>query len=407
MVNLKELNNIEFNELFENLKKDPYPFYELLLNSKEPLIAKNNIQSQKDIWLLSRYDHVLKFLSNNKDISCSPDYLEPEICKNYWDLFLLNLDGNDHIELRKILSGFFSKERLQLIELYISSFVPSLIRSIEQHNEINLISQVAEKLPLAVMGQIMGISDISEIDLIRQWTMDINVLGDIFKNKNGFSSITLNSKSMQLMAEFSLNLINEKKRNPKDDLTTYIIFECKGKNISEEKMIANVMFMLVATHDTTVNMLGNGMLLLLKNREQLLKLAKLPSMSICATEEILRFESPKQRATYRATKNKIKIDDFEIPSDTQVMVLLGAANRDPFIFDNPNVFDISRQNNHHLAFGHGIHNCLGKAIARLEGKVLFSVIAPYLLSVNMKHSEAIWRENTLFRIQESLFVTKD
>jgi cytochrome P450 len=406
MVNLKRFNTLEFNELFENLKKDPYPFYELLLKTKEPLIAKDNTYSKKDIWLLSNYDHIIKFLSNNQDISCSPDYLEPEICKNYWDLFLLNLDGNNHIELRKILSGFFSKERLQLLEVYISSFVQTLIRSIEEFNEINLISQVAEKLPLAVMAQIMGISDISQIDQLRKWTMDLNPLMDSFQNKNGFSSSILNSKAMDSMAEFVLNLINEKKRNPKDDLTTHIIFECRGKNISDVKMMANVMFMLVAAHDTTVNMLGNGMFLLLKNPKQLLKLTKLPSMSIFATEEILRFESPTQRASYRATKNKIKIDDFEIPSDTQVIVLLGAANRDSFIFDNPNAFDISRQNNPHLAFGHGIHNCLGKAIARLEGKILFSVIAPYLLKVNMKYSDAIWRENTLFRIQESLFVTK-
>jgi cytochrome P450 len=164
--------------------------------------------------------------------------------------------------------------------------------------------------------------------------------------------------------------------------------------------------MLVASHDTTVNMIANGIFLLLSHPYELDKLISNPHLAPSATEEILRFESPTQRASYRVTKDFIKIKSMEVEPNTQVMVFLGAANRDPSVFTNPNEFNITREDNDHLAFGHGIHNCLGKMLARLEGNLFFSAIAPFLSELKLNETKPNWRKNTLFRIQKNLVVKR-
>ncbi len=406
MANLKLENEItfSFNELAIELAKDPYPFYEKLLHAEEPVFAIDEMNHK--ILLLSRYDDVLKFLSLTNDISCDPNYLQNKTQRNYWDLFLLNTDGEEHILMRKILSKFFSPDRLNSIRFFINDYLPNLISAIDDHNEIDLIGHVAEALPLAVVGHIIGISNTVQLKEIRKWTLELNPLMDSFISKSAFSSSALNNNAMTLLATYSANLIKDKRKHPSDDLISYIISECTSTNICEEKMLANVIFMLIASHDTTVNMIGNGLFLLLKHPEQLIRLAETPQLSNYATDEILRFESPTQRASYRITKNITQIKNFEIQKNTQVILLLGAANRDPRVFENPNSFDITRQKNPHLAFGHGVHNCLGKALARLEGNLLFPALSEYLSRVKLKNREALWRKNTLFRIQENLIVDK-
>ena len=395
-----------FDDLNKKLMPNPYPFYDELLSHDGPIFAIDEKNSDRKTLLLGRYDDVLKVLSLAKEISSDRNYLTPEKPRNYGDSFILNTDGIEHIALRKIFVSFFGKSRLENVRIFLNKYLPSLIQSIEVHDEIDLIKHIAESIPLAVMGHLMGIDKMADLRNLRAWTLELMALGDEFTNQIDFAIQAEKNQAAKLMSDFCQSLILQKSNNTSDDLISFIVDECSKEKIDDKKMLENVIFMMIAIHDTTVNMIANGLFLLLSHPKELHQLLINPELANDATEEILRFESPLQRATYRVTRSVIGLDRFDIPSNTQVMLFLGAANRDPRHFENSDEFIISKKKTPNLAFGHGIHNCIGKALARLEGEIVFPALAPYLVCVKLKSPKPTWRNNTLFRIPEKLIVTK-
>lgn len=403
MVSLNDEIIFSFEELKLNLLENPYPFYEELLSYDKPVYGIDQNYDRK-ILLLTRFNDISHLLGNSEDISSNPKLLSPNEKKGFGDLFILNTDGDDHVQLRKILLKYFTKDVFSQIELFLKDLMPPLIASLKINNPVDLITNLAEIVPLSVVGMLMGITDLAKLKDIRKWTTELSFLMDDFINNQHFSYSAETIQSSKMMLIFSKSLVDEKSKNLSDDLVSHIIRECKKENLNEEIIVTNVLFMLVATQDTTVNMIANGIYLFLNHKTELNKLIENQELAKNATEEILRFESPKQRATYRLSKNEIVLERFNIPKHIQVMAFLGAANRDPRKFTNPNLFNISRNILPNLAFGHGIHNCLGKALARLEGEIVFPAISQYLANLKF-HGNIYWRKNTLFRIPESLIVT--
>lgn len=403
MVSLSDEMIFSFEELKLNLLDNPYPFYEELLSYDKPVYGVDQNYDRK-ILLLTRFNDVIDLLGNSEDISSNPKFLSPNEKRGFGDLFILNIDADDHVQLRKILLKYFTKDVLSQVELFLKDLMPSLIVSLKSNNPVDLITNLAEIVPLAVVGRLMGITDLAKLKDLRKWTTELTLLMDDFINNQHFSYSAKIVESSKMMLMFSKSLVDEKSKNLSEDLVSHIIRECKKENLNEEVIVTNVLFMLIAIQDTTVNMIANGIYLLLKHKPELNKLIENQDLARNATEEILRFESPKQRATYRLTKKEIKLERFNIPKHIQVMAFLGAANRDPRKFKNPNLFNISRNISPNLAFGHGVHNCLGKALARLEGEIVFPAISQYLADLKFQ-GDICWRKNTLFRIPESLIVT--
>lgn len=395
-----------FDELNKKLIANPYSFYDELLSHEVPIYAIDENNSDRKILLLGRYDDVLKVLSLAKEISSDRNYLSPEKPRNYGDSFILNTDGAEHATLRKIFISFFCKSTLDNVQQFLKKYLPHLIQSIEGHDEIDLIKHIAENVPLAVMGHLMGIDNVADLRNLRKWTLEVIALGDEFTNQLDFAIQAEKNQAAKSMSDYCKNLILHRSNNKTDDLISFIVDECSKQKIDDKKMLENVIFIIIASHDTTVNMIANGIFLLLSHPKELHKLAMNPELANDATEEILRFESPLQRTTYRVTKSEINLDHFKIPYNTQVMLFLGAANRDPLHFESPGEFVISKRKTPNLAFGHGIHNCIGKALARLEGQLLFPALTHYLVSVKLKSIQPTWRSNTLFRIPEKLIVLK-
>ncbi|CEN56197.1 cytochrome P450 [Candidatus Methylopumilus turicensis] len=406
MVSLTQELLYSFDELNKKLIADPYPFYDELLCHDGPIYAIDEKNPDQKTLLLTRYDDVLKVLSLAKEISNDKNYLTPEKPRNYGDSFILNTDGVEHATLRKIFVSFFCKSRLENVRIFLNKYLPSLIQSLEIHDEIDLNKHVAESIPLAVMGHLMGIDNMADLRNLRVWTLELMSLADEFTNQSDFAIQAEKNQAAKSMSDFCKSLILQKSNNTSDDLVSFIVDECSKQKIDEKKILENVIFMMIASHDTSVNMIANGLFLLLSHPKELHKLALNPELADDATEEILRFESPLQRATYRVTKSEINLDYFKIPSDTKVMLFLGAANRDPRHFESPDEFIISKKKTPNLTFGHGIHNCIGKALARLEGALAFPALTPYLINVKLKSAKPTWRNNTLFRIPETLIVTK-
>jgi pimeloyl-[acyl-carrier protein] synthase len=280
------------------------------------------------------------------------------------------------------------------------------LEDISSRDEVDLIEKVAEALPLAVLGIMLNIPSAESLRKIRHWALEINPYMDTFITGSSFSLPPFAVEGTKIISDFCLNLIEEKKKRLSDDLVSHLILECRLNNISDEVMLGNLVSMLFAAHDSTVNMIGNGLYLFLKYPDQLNTLILDPSLLEHSINEILRFESPVQRATYRITKIDIKIGEVDIPANAQVILFLGAANRDPRMFEHPNNFTISRKHNPHLAFGHGIHNCIGKSLALLEARLLFPRIVKYLTQVKLTTEQSNWRKISIFRGQENLWVKK-
>ena len=396
-----------YDELEKKLIDNPYPFYDFLLSHKGPVFAIDKKGSNHKILLLSRYNEVSKLLSLNKEISADPDYLQKNNHKNFWSLSLLNTDGEKHILMRKILSNYFTKDRLNSISDFLENYIPQLMNSLKTINEVDLIEHVAEAVPLSVLGYMIGVSRKNELRHLRDWALGLNPLMDTFISKNNFTELAASNEAINSLEKYAKELISQRKNNPENNLINYIVSACLDKNITYEIMLANIIFILIASLETTINMIGNGIFLLSSHPKELEKLISNPDLAFSATEEILRFESPKQRASYRISKESIEIEGLEIKANTQVIVFLGAANRDPTQFKNPSEFNISRENINHLAFGNGIHNCLGKTLARLEVNLLFPEIAKLLLELELKDKNSIWRKNTFFRSPEKLLFNRN
>ena len=406
MVDIKNNMIFDLNEISSRLESDPYVLYTELLNIDEPVILQLKNSDEKPAVLLSRYEDVFHFLSLTNEVSCNPKYLSLDSPKSFWDFFFLNIDGKDHIILRKIVSNFLSKDRLLSIEVLLSNYIYKLLDEIDSCDEFDLIEKIAEAIPLAVLGIVLNISSIDSLRKIRQWTLKITPQMDTFLTGTSFSDSPPAPESTKIITDFCLSLIEERKKRLSDDLISHLITECRLNNISDEAMLGNLISILFAAHDSTVNMIGNGLLLLLKHPDQLNALILDPSLLEQSINEVLRYESPVQRTSYRITKADLEIGNVKVPVNTQVILFIGAANRDHRVFYDSNSFNISRKHNPHLSFGYGLHNCIGKSLAQMEARLLFPKIAKHLTRVKLIKNKPIWRNNSMFRGQENLWVKK-
>lgn len=404
MANIKAIS-FDTHEIFSKLISDPYILFDELLKIDDLVSIRTKNTTELPIVILSHYDDILNFLKLNNEVSCNSKYFHEELPKSFLDYFLLNNDGVAHLALRKIFSNFFSKSRLISMEAQITDKIMKVVENLNGCDEADLIEQIAEPIPLYVLGMMLNSSSLDNLYKIRRWALDVGPDYDTLDIKALHSSSPIH-ESTRVIFDFCSDLINERKKELSDDIVSHMIIECKKLKTNEEVMLANLISFLFVAHDSTVNMIGNGLWLLLTHPEQLNALILEPNLAELSVNEILRYESPLKRASYRVTKNDIKIREHIIPAKTQIILFLGAANRDPKIFDNPNIFNIYRKNNPHLAFGYGLHNCVGKSLALMEGRLLFPKIANYLNQVKVVNDGPYWKKLTHFRGLEKLMVSK-
>ena len=204
-------------------------------------------------------------------------------------------------------------------------------------------------------------------------------------------------KSGTEMAEYFQSVIAERREEPKDDLLSAMIAaEERGDVLNEQELLATCMLLLAAGNETTTNLIGNGMLALLRNEDQLDKLLGDPSLTESAIEEMLRYDGPVQ-ATARIADADVEIDGHEIKKGQMLFVLLAAANRDPAAFPDPETFDITRQDNNHVAFGNGLHFCLGAPLARIEAQVAFRSLFERFGKPRLVEDDVEWNANFILR----------
>ncbi|TDC94697.1 cytochrome P450 [Saccharopolyspora aridisoli] len=349
------------------------------------------------VWTITRHDDVKAALTDSrlaKDFRRSREVILAKAGGtgrpfNSDDLSeqMLNLDPPDHTRLRKLVVKAFTARRIESLRPRVEEIAAELLDAMAGSTEVELLDALAFPLPIRVICELLGVDE-SRRDDFRQWT---NTLLDA-------SDDASRSQAGAAMAAYLAELVAAKRQSPADDLLTALIEVSEDEDrLSEGELISMVFLLLVAGHETTVNLIGNGVLALLRNPDQWAALVADTSLVTGAVEEVLRFDGPVMHGTFRHTTEAVVIGDVEIPAGEIVWVGLASANHDPGKFPEPERFDIGRDPHGHLSFGHGIHFCLGAQLARMEAQIALRQLAERFpgLSAAGDLDDVEWRFSTL------------
>lgn len=312
---------------------------------------------------------------------------------------MLFADPPDHTRLRSLVNKAFTPYTVEKLRSRIRVITDQLLGQAAGNGEMDIIRDFAFPLPATVICEMLGIPP-ERRDHFKRWSDDAaawvgNVEGDLEIDRR-------TQRSLEEAGDYFAKFGAELRKQPRDDvLSALVLAEEQGERLSLEELMANAMLLLAGGHETTTNLIGNGLLALLHNAEQLERLRDEPELAGAAVEELLRYDSPAQFIA-RLTPVEMDIAGESIPAGTVVGFILGAANRDPLQFKQPDRLDISRENNRHLSFGHGIHFCLGAALARAEGEIALTAVLQRFPKLHLTTDDPRFAPNFTLRGLQSL-----
>ena len=355
-------------------------------------------------WLITRYADVRAALADprlHKDWAgklTSPDWAPDEVTA-FLNMHLLNTDPPDHTRLRKLVSKAFTARRVAALRPRIEAIAVTLLDPLGERlaagETVDLIEGFAFPLPVTVICELLGVP-VKDQDQFREWSHAIVA--------DGAGQETLRAAGEGMFRYFS-KLVAEKRARPADDLVSALIdARDSGDSLNERELMSMLWLLLVAGHETTANLIASGMLALLTSPAQLARLRSVPSLLPGAVDELLRYVNPLNHATERFTLEPVEIGGVTIPAREWVLCVTASANRDPERFPDADRLDVDRDAGGHVAFGHGIHFCLGAPLARIEGEVAFGALLSRFPSLSLAASPASlrWRKSSLIHGLETL-----
>jgi cytochrome P450 len=282
------------------------------------------------------------------------------------------------------------------------SLLDPLLDEMADAGSVDLLDVLAFRFPAAVIGELVGVPEQDRDQfrsLVRASTAMIEASPDV-------EALQLAADAMSEMAGYFRDLVDRRRREPSDDLISAMIAieDADGDRLSEEEMVSTAILLFGAGFETTTNLIGNGTLCLLRHPDQTIRLRENPAMLATAVEEMLRYESPVQLDARTALVDA-DIAGHPVAAGTSVVTFLGAANRDPGVFEHAGVFDVARDPNNPLSFGWGIHHCLGAHLARVEGQIVFGRMLERFSRIELDGPEPQWRQSVTLRGLEHLPVT--
>ena len=385
-------------------KANPFPFY-AQLRAEAPVFPVM-LPTKQRAWLVTRYDDVLSVLKDERFAKDRRKAMSPaQLKKMPWvppmfkplERNMLDLDSPDHTRLRALVHKAFTPRLIEQMREQIQILANDLLDVIEARGSMDLIADFALPLPLTIIGRILGVP-VEDNTRFHRWSTTLLSAGT---NMNYFTLIPAIMSFMSYLKK----LIKDRRIHPRDDLITALVQAKDGSDkLSEDEILAMIFLLLIAGHETTVNLIGSGTLALLEHPDQLTKLREEPELVKSAIEELLRFVCPVETATERYAREEITIAGTTIPRGEMVLAAIGSANRDASYFDNPDVLDITRKTNRHLAFGLGVHYCLGAPLSRLEGQIAINTLVKRFpnLHLNIEPDQIRWRGSFVLRGLESL-----
>ena len=383
---------------------NPYPLYHRL-RTADPVLWDPFLHA----WVVTRYCDVSTVL-HNFSAQCAPSAerlmgmgipaMQPIAGVLYRQM--LFMDPPDHTRLRALCTVAFTPHRVAALRSHIQEIVDGLLRPALNRGYMDVIAEFADALPAIVTAEILGLPP-SDHRQLKYWSANFAaILGNFQHNPDELPEMLHN---LDEMSTYFRGAIREEGRNPKSGLIHALLSaELDGHFLSEDAVIANCILLMVGGQETTPNLIGNGLLSLLRNPDQLRLLRGNPQLLLSAIEELLRYEAPSQHTT-RVAHSDSALAHAQIARGQSVIAVMGAANRDPERFPDPDRLDITRKDNKHLAFGAGSHFCFGAPLARMEGEIAFATLlrdAPYFA---LASESLVWRNNTGLRGLSSLPIT--
>jgi cytochrome P450 len=386
---------------------DPYPALAELRN-RVPVSRGAQVPPYGAAWVVTRYAEVLTVLKDSR-FSVEPRRLEGGNSLDRWWMprsfrlvteGLLNKDDPDHYRLRNLVHKAFTPRLIEGLRSHIETITDDLLDSLDPRNPIDLMQAFAVPLPLAVISHMLGVPARDRLKF-RQ-LMNGTMTGS---PRMGVLRMLRGAHAMHRLMGFLDSLLKLRRREPDEGLITALVAaEQAGDCLSPDELLAMLFLLLFAGHETTVNLIGSGMLALIDNPEQLRSLIDQPALAESAVEELLRYTNPVQFGASRIALEDIELGGVTIKKSNVVVAMLSSANRDEAMFTDPERLDIARAPNRHLGFGLGIHFCLGAPLARMEGRIAFNKLLARFPGIRLAvpREQIRWRMSPVFRGLESL-----
>jgi cytochrome P450 len=386
-------------QLDDRFVQNPYAVYQRL--RAEGPVSRVLMPGGHPVWVITRYADARAALADPRLIKDWRTLWPGNAADNADDGFaaldthMLSTDPPDHDRLRRLVTKAFTARRIERLRPRVAEITTSLLDAMPADGEIDLLEAFAFPLPITVICELLGIPD-SDRARFRAWTQAVLSTGDA-ADRSGAAAME--------MAGYFTSLIGGKRAHPADDLlSALIVARDAGDGLSQRELLGMIFLLLVAGHETTVNLIGSGTLALLLSPGELTRLRVDPSLLPGAVEELLRYTSPVNHATFRFTAEAVEIGGTLIPAREAVLVAIASANHDPGRYPEPDRLDIGRVAGGNLAFGHGIHYCLGAPLARMEGEIAFGALLSRFpdLTLAVPPDSLRWRPSTLIRGLETL-----
>ena len=389
---------------------NPYPIFDQM-RSNDPIYWS----AENSYWILTRYADIASLIQNenlsSNRIGAHARRMPDEAKEHFRPFFtavsswMLMIDPPDHTRLRGLVSKAFTPRVVENMRELVQELVDDMLAAVTDRGRMDVMTDLANPLPATVIAELLGVPA-TEQRQFKAWSDDIALALsgiDIASTKDErFALYELAQKSFLALSDYFMERVVELRRNPRENLLSALAqAEEQGDRLTEDELFANCVLLMIAGHETTTNLIGNGILALLQNPGQREALRSNPDLIVSAVEELLRYDSPVQKMG-RIALADIHVAGKQIKKGELVCFSFAAANRDPEQFESPKQLDITRKPNRHLAFGHGLHYCVGAALARLEGQIAVNSVLRSLPKIQLAHETLEWYRNFTLRGLKSL-----
>lgn len=393
--------NRQLNIVSAEFKANPFPLLDSLRASEPVFRTHLPDKTKTPVWLLTRYEDVFALLKDERFPKNRRSALTPEqIRKLPWvppmfrplERNMLDLDQPDHTRLRALVHKAFTPRLVEQMRERAQTLADELLERVAHRNEMDLINDYALPLPMTIITEILGVPT-GDRHKFHKWSKAVVSLSS--------PNVTVRViPPVWMFIRYLRRFFKVRRVDPQDDLASALIqAEEAGDKLSEDELLAMVFLLLVAGHETTVNLIGSGVLALLEHPDQMEKLRREPTLIKTAIEELLRYTAPVFMSTERYAREDVTLHDVTIPRGEMTFGVIGSANRDETVFQNPDQLDITREPNKHLSFGQGIHFCLGAPLARMEAQIAINTLLRRMPDLRLKVSPGSlrWRPSMILR----------
>jgi pimeloyl-[acyl-carrier protein] synthase len=389
---------------------NPYPIFDRM-RSNDPIFWSE----RNKYWILTRYSDITsliqsELLSSNR-IGAHASRMPIEAREYFRPFFsavsswMLMIDPPDHTRLRALVNKAFTPRVVENMRDLVQDLVNDMLAAVKKQGRMDLMADLANPLPATVIAELLGVPGTDQRQF-KAWSDDIALalsgIDTAGSKEELFGLYDLGQKSFLALSDYFRERVVELRRKPQENLLSALAqAEEQGDRLTQDELFANCVLLMIAGHETTTNLIGNGMLALLQNPSQRAALTAKPESIVCAVEELLRYDSPVQKMG-RIALADIQVAGKQILKGQLVCFSFAAANRDPEQFVDPQRLDITRKPNRHLAFGHGLHYCVGAALARLEGQIAINSVLRSLPNIALANENLEWHRNFTLRGLKSL-----